>query len=73
MHRWLPFAVLIIGFAFSSFGAYLLGSELFLKRSSADPRKTYADFGCSFETFTNADFLERTVRHDALDPLIARS
>jgi hypothetical protein len=24
----------------------------------ADPARTYPDFGCSFETFTNADFLE---------------
>jgi hypothetical protein len=24
----------------------------------ADPSRTYPDFGCSFETFTNADFLE---------------
>ncbi|MBI3694041.1 MAG: hypothetical protein HY238_04265, partial [Acidobacteria bacterium] len=24
----------------------------------ADPARTYTDFGCSFETFTNADFLE---------------
>ena len=23
-----------------------------------DASKTYPDFGCSFETFTNADFLE---------------
>jgi hypothetical protein len=48
------------------FGAYLLGSELFLKRASADPGKTYADFGCSFETFTNADFLEL----ETLGPLV---
>jgi hypothetical protein len=41
-----------------TFGAYLLGSDLFIKRYSADPAKSYPDFGCSFETFTNADFLE---------------
>ena len=41
-----------------TWGAYLLGSELFIKRSQADPSKTYPDFGCSYETFTNADFLE---------------
>ena len=29
-----------------------------MKRSSSDPTKTYPDFGCSFETFTNNDFLE---------------
>jgi hypothetical protein len=42
----------------NTFGAYLLGSELFIKRYQADPTRTYPDFGCSFETFTNADFLE---------------
>jgi hypothetical protein len=41
-----------------TFGAYLLGSDLFMKRYAADPSKTYPDFGCSFETFTSADFLE---------------
>lgn len=41
-----------------TWGAYLLGSDLFLKRTQADPSKPYPDFGCSFETFTNADFLE---------------
>jgi hypothetical protein len=39
-------------------GAYLLGSDLFVKRTDADPSKTYADFGASYETFTNGDFLE---------------
>jgi hypothetical protein len=41
-----------------TWGAYLLGSDLFLKQYRADPTKTYPDFGCSFETFTNAEFLE---------------
>lgn len=41
-----------------TWGAYLLGSDLFLKQYRADPSKTYPDFGCSFETFTNAEFLE---------------
>lgn len=41
-----------------TWGAYLLGSDLFIKRYQADPSKTYPDFGCSYETFTNADFLE---------------
>ncbi|MBI3681782.1 MAG: hypothetical protein HY235_15490 [Acidobacteria bacterium] len=41
-----------------TWGAYLVGSNLFLKRTSADPKKTYPDFGCSYETFTNAEFLE---------------
>ena len=39
-------------------GAYLLGSDLFIKRATAaDPHKQ-PDFGCSFETFTNDQFLE---------------
>jgi hypothetical protein len=41
-----------------TWGAYLLGNDLFLKQYRADPSKTYPDYGCSFETFTNADFLE---------------
>ncbi len=41
-----------------TWGAYLLGSELFFKETTADPSATYPDFGCSFETFTNAEFLE---------------
>ncbi|MFB3828671.1 MAG: hypothetical protein ACE15B_18020 [Bryobacteraceae bacterium] len=40
-----------------TWAAYLLGTELFVKRYSALPG-TYPDLGCSFETFTNADFLE---------------
>lgn len=42
----------------NTWAAYLLGSDLFLKQSKADPAKAYPDFGCSFETFTNADMLE---------------
>ena len=39
-------------------GAYLLGSDLFVKRASArDPLKQ-PDWGCSYETFTNDQFLE---------------
>ena len=45
-------------FSEKTIGAYLLGSELFVKRYEADPSKGYADFGASYETFTNADFLE---------------
>jgi hypothetical protein len=41
-----------------TWGAYLLGSELFLKRCKADPARTYADFGCSFEIFSRNDILE---------------
>ena len=42
-----------------TWGAYLLNGELFVKRFAAagDPTR-YPDFGCSFETFTNADILE---------------
>ncbi len=41
-----------------TWAAYLLGTDLFVKRYDADPSKTYVDFGCSFETFTNDEFLE---------------
>jgi hypothetical protein len=41
-----------------TWAAYLLNGEAFVKRTKADPSKTYPDFGCSFETFTNQDFLE---------------
>jgi hypothetical protein len=42
-----------------TWSAYLLGADLFIKRVEADPKRTYPDLGCSFETFTNADFLEQ--------------
>jgi hypothetical protein len=41
-----------------TWAAYLLNGEAFVKRAEADPEKTYPDFGCSFETFTNNEFLE---------------
>jgi len=41
-----------------TWAAYVLNHEVFVKRASSDPKKTYPDFGCSFETFTNNDFLE---------------
>jgi hypothetical protein len=41
-----------------TWGAYLLASDLFIKHFEADPKKQYPDFGCSYETFTNGDFLE---------------
>ncbi len=42
-----------------TFGAYLLGSDLFIKRYRAEGSPLdYPDFGCSFETFTNAKMLE---------------
>jgi hypothetical protein len=42
-----------------TWGAYHLNFELFLKRyEPTAPASAYADFGCSYETFTNADILE---------------
>lgn len=41
-----------------TWAAYLLNGEMFIKRAKADSSKTYPDFGCSFETFTNDLFLE---------------
>lgn len=41
-----------------TWAAYLLNGEMFVKRSKPDPSKPYTDFGCSFETFTNNEFLE---------------
>jgi hypothetical protein len=41
-----------------TWAAYVLNSEVFVKRSNPDPSKTYPDFGASFETFTNNEFLE---------------
>jgi hypothetical protein len=42
----------------NTFGAYLLGSNLFIKKSAAADASEQPDYGCSYETFTNADFLE---------------
>ncbi len=42
-----------------TWGAYLLHGELFVKRYEAIAGPAdYPDFGCTFETFTNADILE---------------
>jgi hypothetical protein len=41
-----------------TWAAYLLHGEAFIKRTKADASKAYPDFGCSFETFTNNEFLE---------------
>jgi hypothetical protein len=38
--------------------AYLLGTDLFVKRYEANPLVPYPDFHCSFEMFTNNEFLE---------------
>ena len=45
-------------FSPDTWAAYLLNREVFIKRATADPSKTYTDFGCSLETFTNNEFLE---------------
>lgn len=45
-------------FNIHSFGAYLLGSDLFIKQSSAESGKPYPDFNCSYEMYTDAGFLE---------------
>jgi len=50
-----------------TWGAYLLNGELFVKKSPAEADSpAYPDYGCSFETFTNADFLEL----ETLGPLV---
>jgi hypothetical protein len=41
-----------------TWGAYLLGSEMFLKWYLADTTKTYPDFGCSCELFASDAVLE---------------
>jgi len=38
--------------------AYLVNGGAFVKQAHADPSRSYPDFGCSFETFTNNEFLE---------------
>lgn len=45
-------------FTVNTWAAYVLNGEAFVKQYQADPSKTYPDFGCSFETFTNNEFLE---------------
>lgn len=41
-----------------TWGAYVLGSEMFLKKYDADPGATYPDMGCSYETFASDGMLE---------------
>jgi len=48
-----------------TWGAYVLNGEVFIKQAAGDPRASYPDFGCSFETFTNSEFLEM----ETLSPL----
>ena len=42
----------------NTWGAYLLGSDLFIKRYTADSSKAVSGFPVFLETFTSADFLE---------------
>jgi hypothetical protein len=46
--------------------AYLLGSDLFVKKTTADPKGQYPDYGCSYETYTADTFLEM----ETLGPLV---
>lgn len=41
-----------------TWGAYALNNEVFVKRTQAKRGETYPDFGCSYEEFTNNEFLE---------------
>jgi hypothetical protein len=49
-----------------TFAAYLLGDDLFTKSADADPNSHYPDFHCSYEMFTNDQFLEI----ETLGPLV---
>jgi hypothetical protein len=42
----------------NTWGAYFLNAEAFIKSAQASSGEPYPDFGCSFETFTNNEFLE---------------
>jgi hypothetical protein len=42
----------------NTWAAYVLNREAFIKQVQANPSALYPDFGCSFETFTNHEFLE---------------
>jgi hypothetical protein len=41
-----------------TWGAYLLGSDLFVKRTQGETGVRYPDFGASFEMWVNGDTLE---------------
>ena len=45
-------------FSPDTWAVYVLNKEAFVKTAAADPTKPYPDFGSSFETFTNDEFLE---------------
>jgi hypothetical protein len=42
----------------AGWGAYVRSGCVFLKRAKVIPGAQYPDFGCNFELFTNAEFLE---------------
>lgn len=42
----------------NTWAAYFLNGNVFIKRYQANGGLRYPDFGCSFETFTNSEFLE---------------
>lgn len=42
----------------AGWAAYFRKGHLFLKRAAVEPGKTYPDFGCNFETYTEPGFLE---------------
>jgi len=48
-----------------TWGAYVLNGEVFIKQAAGDAHANYPDFGCTFETFTNSEFLEM----ETLSPL----
>lgn len=41
-----------------TWGAYFLGDEVFIKQYEPGPIAKHPDYGTSYQTFTNADFLE---------------
>jgi len=51
----------------AGWGVYVRSDYLFLKRSPVIAAGQYPDFGCNFELFTNAEFLEL----ESLGPLVA--
>ena len=42
----------------AGWAAYFRDGHLFVKRAALEPGKTYPDFGCNFETYTEPGFLE---------------
>lgn len=45
-------------FSEKNWSSYLLEGDLFVKHAKASLSQQYPDFGCSFETYTNNEFLE---------------